>query len=114
MFDWKASLATLFAATVNQEPLEDAADLMVSVSARDASYHAECLSTLEGGIHACDSSDTAVLSAINKSGYKVATLDEAKELLVEFLEIYEQRYREAIDSNRHHGDRGQPGSGSGT
>lgn len=99
MFDWKASLAKLFAATVNQEPLEDAADLMVSVSARDASYHAECLATLEGGIQACDSGEIEVLSAINRSGYKVATLDEAKELLVEFLEIYEQRYREGTNFN---------------
>ncbi|SEL93818.1 hypothetical protein SAMN05216359_1301 [Roseateles sp. YR242] len=98
MFDWKASLARLFAATVNQEPLENAADLMVSVSARDASYHTECVATLEGGIQACDKGETEVLSAINQSGYKVGTLDEAKELLVEFLEIYEQRYREAMTS----------------
>jgi hypothetical protein len=97
MFDWKTSLARLFAATVNQEPLEDAADLMVSVSARDVSYHTECLATLEGGIHACSDDEAEVLSAINRSGYKVATLDEAKELLVEFLEIYEHRYRELSD-----------------
>lgn len=98
MFDWKESLAKLFAATVNQEPLEGAADLMVSVSARDASYHAECLATLDGGIQACERGEAEVLSAINKSGYKVATLDEARELLEEFLEIYEQRYHEAIGS----------------
>lgn len=98
MFDWKASLARLFAATVNQEPLENAADLMASVSARDASYHTECLATLQEGIQACDSGETEVMLAINKSGYKVATLDEAKELLVEFLEIYEQRYYEVADS----------------
>lgn len=95
MFDWKASLEKLFAATVNQEPLEDAVDLMISVSARDISYHTECLATLKGGIEACASGEAGVLSAINRSGYKVATLDEAKELLVEFLEIYEQRYSEA-------------------
>lgn len=98
MFDWKVSLAKLFAATVNQEPLENAADLMVSVSAGDASYHIECVATLDGGIQACDRGETEVLSAINRSGYKVATLDEAKELLVEFLEIYEQRYLEATSN----------------
>jgi hypothetical protein len=98
MFDWKASLARLFAATVNQEPLEDAAVLMVSVSARDSSYHTECLATLRGGIHACDIGEMEVISAINKSGYKVASLEEARELLVEFLEIYEQRYHEVVDS----------------
>lgn len=98
MFDRNVSLAKLFAATVNQEPLEDAVELMVSVSARDGSYHTECLATLEGGIQACDSGEVEVLSAVNKSGYKVATLNEAKELLVEFLEIYEQRYREATTS----------------
>lgn len=100
MSDWKASLVTLFAATVNQEPLEDAADLMVSVSARDSSYHAECLATLKGGIQACDTGDTEVIFAINKSGYKVASLEEAKDLLMDFLEIYEQRYHQATDDPR--------------
>lgn len=46
---------------------------------------------------ACDSGEAEALSAINMSGYKVATLDEAKEL-TDFLEIYEQRYHEAIAS----------------
>lgn len=95
MFDWQTSLARLFAATVNQEPLEDAADMMVSVSARDSTYHAECLATLKGGIQACDGDEKSLISAINKSGYKVASLGEAKELLVEFLEIYEQKYHQA-------------------
>lgn len=99
MFDWKVSLARLFAATVNQEPLEDAADLMVSISARDAGYHAECLATLNGGIQGCDAGEEDVISAINKSGYKVASLEKAKELLAEFLRIYEQRYRQVVDSN---------------
>lgn len=94
MFDWQTSLARLFAATVNQEPLEDAADLMVSVSARDSTYHEECLATLKGGIQGCDNSEAGVIAAINKSGYKVASLEEAKELLVEFLEIYEHKYRQ--------------------
>jgi hypothetical protein len=56
------------------------------------------LATLEGGIQACDRGEPEVISAINKSGYKVATLGEAKELLEGFLGIYERRYREATDS----------------
>jgi hypothetical protein len=96
MFDWKKSLARLFAATVNQESLEDAAELMVSVSARDSSYHAECLATLRGGIKACDSGDEDVISAIGRSGYTVSSLGEAKELLMEFLGIYEDSYHQAV------------------
>lgn len=98
MFDWKTPLAQLFAATVNQEPLEDAADLMVSVSAGDPSYHAECLATLKGGIQACDDGEMEVIFAVNKSGYKVSSLEEAKELLTEFLGAYEQRYAEVVAS----------------
>lgn len=98
MFDWKIALARLFAATVNQEPLEDAADMMISVSVRDYSYHEECLETLEGGINACDSGDVDVMLAINKSGYKVSSLEEAKELLMEFRGIYEQKYAEALST----------------
>jgi|SRR5882757_5628830 len=99
MFDWKTPLSAIFGGAINQEPLEDAADLMVSVSARDPGYHSENLAALQAGIQACDNGSTDVISVIHKSGYRVSSLEEAKELLVEFLGIYEEKYRQAIESN---------------
>ena len=85
MFDWKTALSDLFGGAVNQEPLEDAAAVMVSISARYPGYHAQCLAALKGGIQACDNGSMDGISAIHKSGYRVSSPEEAKQLLLEFL-----------------------------
>jgi hypothetical protein len=94
-FDWKSALSQLFAASVNQQTLEEAAELMVSVSKRDRSYHEECIATLDKAISAAEAGDDAVIVCINKSGYKVVNVEEALEILSDFRSIYLQEYDNA-------------------
>ena len=89
---WRENLEQLFAATVNQQTLEEAVDLMVLVSASDATYHIECLAALDRGIHAADDGDSSVINAVNKSGYQVKTTDAAAGLLRDFRAIYLAAY----------------------
>jgi hypothetical protein len=86
--DWKAGLSQLFAATVNQQTLEEAAELMVSVSVQDKSYHEECLWVFDSALGATDPDDAAIISAINRSGYRVSDRKEAYDLIQEFKQIY--------------------------
>jgi hypothetical protein len=94
-FDWREALKQLFAATVNQETLESAAQLMVSVSSRDKIYHEECLLLFEKGKELARNRDNAIITFINKSGYQVADFDEALELVSDFEQIYLGAYRDA-------------------
>lgn len=94
-FDWKSALADLFGGTVNQQTLEEAAELMVSVSAGDAGYHVECLAMLDEGGRAAREGDSSVIGCINKSGYQVSTTEEAATLLLDFREIYVAEYERA-------------------
>ncbi|WGO98309.1 hypothetical protein QFX18_20065 [Saccharophagus degradans] len=93
-FDWKTALQQLFAATVNQQTLEEASELMVSVSASDEEYHNECLHVLDEAIRAANSGDDSVMACINKSGYKVSNLNDAAELLRDFRIVYLEEYRQ--------------------
>jgi hypothetical protein len=90
--NWKQNLERLFSASVNQGTLEDAADLIAHVSARDVSYHAECMHALEQGIRAADAGDSVVVDIINTSRYRVDSASEAGEMLREFLQIYLAAY----------------------
>lgn len=92
---WREDLEQLFAATVNQQTLEEAADLMVSVSTSDESYHAECLTAIDQGINAADGGDRSVIDAINKSGYQVTTTEAAADLLRDLRAIYRAAYDRA-------------------
>jgi len=92
--DWKVGLSQLFSATVNQQTLEEAAELMVSVSAMDNGYHEECLWVLDSALNATEADDAAVIFAINKSGYQVSDREEAKDLLTEFKQIYLQEFHQ--------------------
>ena len=94
-FDWKSALADLFGGTVNQQTLEEAVELMVSVSAGDASYHVECLNMLDEGVRAAQEGDCSVIGCINKSGYQVSTTEEAATLLLDFLKIYVAEHERA-------------------
>jgi hypothetical protein len=95
-FNWKDSLLQLFAATVNQQTLEEAAELMVSVGAKDRSYHEECLRVFDHALQAIEDEGDFVISCINKSGYQVDSISGAKDLLSEFRSIYDLEYRLAI------------------
>ncbi|KRB76813.1 hypothetical protein [Noviherbaspirillum sp. Root189] len=97
-FDWQTSLATLFGGTVNQQTLEEAAELMVSVSASDDSYHEECLMLLNRGIRAANAGDRLVITCINKSGYQVLTTTDAATLLNDFRTIYLMEYTRASET----------------
>jgi hypothetical protein len=94
-FNWKEGLADLFAGSVNQQTLEEAAELMVSISAVDASYHLECLTMLDQGISAAEAGDNAIINCINKSGYQVASTLAAAKLLEDFRKIYLKEYERA-------------------
>jgi hypothetical protein len=91
-FDWKTGLADLFGGTVNQQTLEEAAELMISVSASDITYHQECLTMLNEGIRAAYSGDGSIITCINKSGYQVSTTTEAAVLLNDLRTIYLSEY----------------------
>jgi hypothetical protein len=92
-FDWKAALEQLFAATVNQQTLEEAAELMVSASSVDPSYHEECLFVLDTAIASAEAGDEIVITCVNKSGYQVADTGEALELLRDFRSTYLAEFR---------------------
>jgi hypothetical protein len=86
--DWASGLSQLFAASVNQQTFHEAAELMVSVSAKDAGYHEECLWIFDSALGAAEIDSSAIVAAINKSGYQVADRKEADELLREFKQTY--------------------------
>jgi hypothetical protein len=94
--EWRKALEQLFSASVNQQTLEEAAELMVSVSASDRSYHTECLNAIKGGIKAAEAGDESVQALINKSGYQVSSNADALELLKDFESIYLQRFGQVV------------------
>lgn len=91
--NWKDGLDQLFSASVNQDTLEEAARLMVSVSSLDRSYHDECLAVLNESINAARAGDIAVVGIINKSGYQVSSVPDAADLLEDFRRIYLEQFR---------------------
>jgi len=85
---WQEDLEQIFGGSVNQDTLEEAAVLMVSVSAIHLEYHAVCMRALEEGIRAASKGDAVVIGIVNRSGYRVGSTNEARELLEDFLRIY--------------------------
>jgi hypothetical protein len=94
--DWKDGLEQLFSASVNQQTLEEAAELMVSVSSSDHDYHDECLTLFEEGIKAARAGDNVVIALINKSGYQVSSTVDAVKLLEDFQRIYLEEFRKLL------------------
>jgi hypothetical protein len=87
-FNWQDGLEQLFAATLNQEPLEDASQIMVEVSSHDSEYHDECLFLFDKGKELARNGDDAIIKYINKSGYKVSSFNEALDLIFAFEAEY--------------------------
>ena len=97
-FDWKSALEQLFSSSVNQQTLEEAAELMVSVSCVDSSYHEECLLALDKAISSAEMGDQWVIACINKSGYQVVNIDSALNLLRDFQSTYLDEFNRAVAS----------------
>jgi hypothetical protein len=93
--DWIAGLSQLFSATVNQQTLEEAAELMVSVSVQDRCYHEECRRVFDSALCATEADDVALISAINGSGYRVSDRREALDLVRELQHIYLHKFHRA-------------------
>lgn len=85
---WESDLSRIFASSVNQQSLEEAAELIVDVSMDDQEYHNIFINAIDQGIRAANDGDKRVMSCINKSGYKVNSLKQALDLLLDFKEIY--------------------------
>jgi len=92
---WQENLGDLFSATVNQQSLEEAAEMMVSVSEDDLEYHNTCISALNSAIKSCRDGNDEVITLINKSGYQVDSIEKAQKILEDFLDIYLSEYTSA-------------------
>lgn len=88
VFNWKENLNDLFAATVNQQSIEEAAEIMASVGVSDEEYHRACVFTLDEAMRAIKAGDNYVIDCINKSGYQVRDAGSALVLLSDFKEAY--------------------------
>lgn len=88
VFNWKENLNDLFAATVNQQSIEEAAEIMASVGVSDEEYHRACVFTLDEAMRAIKAGDNYVIYCINKSGYQVRDVGSALVLLSDFKEAY--------------------------
>lgn len=88
MTTWITFLGELFSATVNQQTLEEAVELMLLVSGSNREYHRHCVETLDLAIAAAKRGNEAVIPEINRSGYRVASAEEALRLLTDFRQIY--------------------------
>jgi len=97
-FHWREALRVLFAGTVNQQTLEEAAELMVYVSTRTPKCHEEYLYVLDASIEVTSSGSDELFSLINTSGYRVYDTAGALELLSDFRKIYVGEYERAIGS----------------
>lgn len=98
MATWQEMLGELFAASVNEQTLEEAAEQMVFVSEDNPEYHDRYLRAIDGGLKASRDGDNAVISIINRSGYQVGDTEAAFEVLTEFRQIYLQKYKQATES----------------
>ncbi|RYG12927.1 MAG: hypothetical protein EON96_13220 [Caulobacteraceae bacterium] len=92
--DNEDALKQLFAATVNQQSLEEAVELMVGVSGSDDTYHHELSQTFVFARTLAKEKDERLLRFINSSGYQVHDFGEAEQLLSDFQALYEGRHNE--------------------
>lgn len=92
--DWKEHLFDMFAATVNQQTLEEAAEDMASLSFCYPGFHEGYLRTFDFAISALRSGDAYPFECINRSGYKAYDVESALELVEGLREIYMRNYVE--------------------
>lgn len=82
------TLENLFGAFVNQGTLEEAALLMAELSKAEPGLRGEFESCLNNGVALAASGCKSVVEAVNRSGYRVATLSEAGDYCAELLSLY--------------------------
>ena len=84
------SLEQLFCAFVNQGTLEEAAEMMVGLVESYPEMENEFIKVLQDGVNAASHAHEAVVSAVNKSGYRAATAQEAGEYCAELLRLFQE------------------------
>jgi hypothetical protein len=82
------SIEKLFGAFVNQGTIEEAAAWMASLAKGDCELADEFDRVLTCSIEASARGETSVVEAVNRSGYRVNTPQEACEYCVELLNAY--------------------------
>lgn len=91
-FEWKERFLDMFAATVNQQTLEEAAEDMASLSFCYPGFHDDYLRTFDFAISALRSGDAYPFECINRSGYKAYDVESALELVEGLRDIYMKNY----------------------
>lgn len=87
--DLTSELGQIFGAYVRQGTLEDAAAEMAENGRAYPELAASYATALAAGIAAVRAGDTTICEAVNKSGYRADTAEEAEELLSELRRLYE-------------------------
>lgn len=90
--EWKEHLLDIFAATVNQQTLEEAAEDMASLSFCYPGLHEDYLRTFDFSIKALQAGDNYPVECVNRSGYKVRDAESALELVEDLRGIYMRIY----------------------
>lgn len=83
------SLEQLFGAFVNQGTLEEAAEMMAGLVESYPEMEAEFTEVLQQAVGAALRGEEAVISAVNQSGYRVATAHEAGQYCAELLRLFQ-------------------------
>jgi hypothetical protein len=81
------SLENIFGAHIAQGTLEDAAQAMASLVQSYPDLGTELMAVLQDGVAAAARGDLNVANAVNRSGYRVSTAQEAGELIIELLNL---------------------------
>jgi hypothetical protein len=82
------SLERIFGAIVRQGTLEEAAEEMASLAASYSEMKAEFTGLLAAAINAAALGDSSVVKAVNRSGYQVASPEEAGQYCSELLALF--------------------------
>lgn len=86
--EWREHLLDIFAATVNQQALEEAAEDMASLSFCYPGLHEDYLRAFDFSIKALQTGDNYPVECVNRSGYKVCDVESALELVEGLKRIY--------------------------
>lgn len=84
------TLNQVWAAFVNQATLEDAADWMAAVARDNEVVRAEIFDCL-GSAATGESEREGLVAAVNRSGYKVGSVQEARDMCAELLGLFTER-----------------------
>lgn len=86
---YRQTIENIFGAFVNQGSLEEAANWMADLAREDPVLAAEISECLNSGITLGRRGSQAVVDAVNRSGYRATSPQEAGEYCAELLSLYE-------------------------